>query len=275
MIALGGTVTAKYTYTDSNQQMHTKSVDRTVAVQKVVKLNINILKNGANAVIATADVEADVKRMRELWPQVGIRVDATINNPVDPPAGVNLADGLNEQYRPVRVKRNGQDYYGYQWIGESLALVSSTNLQAHDPANNALKDTSFVHVYYVNHFTTAPTANAYSVPASVGVIWGDVAILANVKQRDPSDLAHEVFHVLENREIPIADFLARPILDRTHYPYKPVPVGTFERIHSINLMVSLPGTIIGNPPTVFDSVRLTDGQQTQVYARTLLVKDPS
>ncbi len=261
-IALEGTVTAKYGAAE-------KPI--TVKKEKVVKLHVNILQNNNVAVIAKADVEKQVARMNEVYAQVGIRVDATINSPVNAPNNVNLNDGLDLNAPPVAdVVRLGQTYKQGGRSAEQVALLSAPGLWAKDPANANKKDLSIIHVYYIGSFTNRPGVLGAGLPSSYEPLWGDTVLMSSTQEQ--TVLAHEAFHVIEN--IGMLKTLADIGIDPTHYPNN-LPGGTFRPVDRVNLMVTGRGQIMLDPPSPLNSIRLDADQQNRAYARTDLVKDPT
>ncbi|MEI6736612.1 MAG: hypothetical protein WCL31_06820, partial [Actinomycetes bacterium] len=152
-----------------------------IPVKKTVTLGVVILRNkallnGGVPVILQADVEADLKIAQERYAQTGIKLEWSITTE-DPPAGVNLVDGLSEYSAPGSP------------TSEETALFDGTFV-------TATQDD--IQVIYVNNFSPAPGSSgeafwraAFSAPLSDNVI-------ISASGRKPFTLAHEVGHLLEN-----------------------------------------------------------------------------
>jgi hypothetical protein len=276
-VALGGSVKAKYTYKNAqNVDVTVESAAANVKVEKVVKLNINLMKDdpAVPAKVATkADVEKDVVRMNEIYARIGVRVQAVINDKVAAPAGVSLADGLTGYAGIVEGEEvGGKKYMRVDMSREELLLTSDRALKAKDPADPTKLDASVINVYYVNNFgDQATVAEGYGTATPLFPAPSNVVMISSV-DRNYGTLAHEVFHVLENIAIPKTDYDNK--IDVTHYPYT-MPLNKFEAIHTVNLMVTGAGTKRPVIPTVFDSVRLTEDQQARAGQNTALVKAPN
>ena len=90
-VALDATVEVEHPTTDP---ICTKTA--TASADKTVTFHVNILKVGGTGVVNNAAVQGDMKQIAERYAQMQIKVDYTIEDPVDPPTGVNLSDGLDE-----------------------------------------------------------------------------------------------------------------------------------------------------------------------------------
>lgn len=265
-IALRGTVKAEYTAAGV-----TVSASAPVPVTKVVNLYVNVLrdKEGGREALAKTEVISDITRMREIYTQVGILVNAEIKNAANPP--FNLENGLPGYSAFETVTNPNGTKVGYLTpTFQEEALLGASSLWALTGANNTDKDVSRVYVYYVNKITMANDealgeafAAAQLRPEERYQRYADSVIVS--AGRNYGTLAHEVFHVLENRSMLSADGK----IAENHYPYT-LPVQGKDKI---NLMVSGPNAVRSN--LVVDSRRLTVSQEVDAYSkRTNLVIDP-
>ncbi|MGL6094931.1 MAG: hypothetical protein ACRC7O_03885, partial [Fimbriiglobus sp.] len=268
-IALGGSVLVKYDTGDNKIGLNgVLTTAATVPVKKVVNLYVNVLKDpDGDPVVSKQEVNNDVVRANELYAQLGIRVIASVQNPVAPPGGVDLSDGLSTGSGALPDLVVGDTkYLQYKLIREQLALASAPALYKKDPADATKRDNTVVHIYYVNRFTN-PQRQGVGIPQATYQGWNDVVFMTNTQ----SDvLAHELFHVLENI---LVDKQKSEVdkIDTVHYPYTRAN-REVQPLDKINLMVSGAGNTIDGKVT--DSVRLDAAQQDRAYARATLVKAP-
>ena len=151
-----------------------------VPIGKTVNIGVVILRNksqmsGGTPVVAQGDVEQDLKLGNERYAQAGIKLSWTISAE-DPPAGVDLSNGLTEFTAP-----------GAPSAEESSLLTSSL----------ATATTADLQVFYVNNFAPAPgsAGEAFPEAAFTGPLGGNVIISA---ARKPFTLPHELGHILKN-----------------------------------------------------------------------------
>lgn len=178
-IALAGDAKAEYT----SAAGVTRDATANVPVVKTVKLNVNILREaaGGNAVIANADVEARITVAHERYAQAGIRFTHTINAPVDPPAGVDLANGLDEFAAVVDNV--------IQMTDEEKALLGAAALRS------AAAD---VEAYYVNSLSAGSRGEAFPTGFVPDQKYAHSVIIAATAETVFS-LAHEIGHVVEDK----------------------------------------------------------------------------
>ncbi len=97
-IALGGKVKAVYTKSGTDYPSATPSVK----VEKSIKVHVTIMKNHADGAVngtpavTNAIVDEDIKALREIYTQAGIRVDVVGQYQTkDPPEGLDLSTGFD------------------------------------------------------------------------------------------------------------------------------------------------------------------------------------
>jgi hypothetical protein len=224
-IALGGTVQATY---------GTLSAKAPVKVEKIVKLNLHNMRDkskaqgGVLAVPIPADLEGYALKMREIYSQIGIRVEWNIYEQ-DPPEGLNLSDGL--EYSP-----------GHPISAEAKLLLADKPLP-----NRTTAERSRIEVYFVSNLHRiqdgvplspyrGPPGEAYFRDGVWGAKYADSVIIQMGKGTLPPQgvppymvLAHECGHILEN--------IRRVSDDNSHYPYvDPLPSPS-NPLDTVNLMV--------------------------------------
>lgn len=276
-IKLGETVSVEYV-APGGPATHTAAAR--ADTQKVVKLRINVLKDqageGGKPAVTREELDRDIARMREMYARVGIWVETDINFGANPPQLVKLTDGLEPRVEKLNVVARGPENTKYMEVApsfEQLALLGDGTLHKKVP-ESGIKDTSYLHVYYVPRFSDDQTIGE-SIPSAVftgeGSVLGANTVMISGQDRNYGTLAHEVFHVLENHNVPEA--IHAKGIDPTHFPYT-MPERKFEPIHTVNLMVTGAGSRRPAVSTITDSIRLTPEQQARVYGRVLFVKDP-
>lgn len=286
-VALGSKV--KVEYKPFQNESDPPPVEVEVKIRKRLNVRAYILKDPnltqaewnndgvQGQVISKAAVEDHVARMKELFAQVGIKVEETITVDSVPAAAgglpaVDLTNGL------MTTDRDG----GGNAIldPETKALFKNMsngvgNANGRTPTVgqvNGQGGVDDVEVYYVNRITRIGLRAGQTLLGKTFTRVGvrDVLTGADVTEHadtvimspDPgrATLAHEVFHALENRVIP------KP--DTDHYPYTGKPAKDDERV---NLMVAgvafIDELMRGGPPAdpVFWSVRLTQEQEEEAY----------
>jgi hypothetical protein len=244
-VALGGDVVAKYD--NGNGVIAAKA---TVPVERVVNLYVNVLKDpDGDAVADKADVTKVVLRANELYAQIGVRVLASIQEPVQPPNGVELSNGLlTESGALPDLVVGDKRYLQLKLINEQLALASAPALYKKDPGDATKRDITVIHVYYVNGFTNSQR-QGIGMPQGTYQGWNDVVFMTNASS---SVLAHELFHIMENIMVDKQKYEVDGI-DTLHYPYTRAK-GVALPIDTVNLMASGAGS--QDSGEVTDSVRL-------------------
>lgn len=255
-IALGGTVTATY----APQGLPAETATSQVKVKKFVKLHINIMKDVAGAqgtpTVTNAMVDADLKKMREIYAQVGLDVQLSNNgNPPqydisNPPAGTGLdtapAGSLPGTPTSLDEFATWSDKFeNKQWILPTLeekALFGDATLRT--PTTPQGKED--VEVYYVNRLSDGsggesfvrnflldgiPTPERYDLWTADSVVVTDQQLFpnGNYAQHLYFVLAHEVGHILDDR--PNNSSAG----DVSHFPYSGGNPSPTERT---NLMVN-------------------------------------
>jgi hypothetical protein len=124
-------------------------------------------------------------------------------------------------------------------------------------------------VYYVGKFTGRMDLRGENFPSysAPSLELGNVSMIASTAF--PTTLAHEVFHVLENRRWSKSEWDLN--LDPIHFPYFARGIGEYKREDSTNLMVTGKGTVAGEKE--LNSARLSKAQQDQAYLNTTVLKD--
>ncbi len=181
IVALGAKVKTEYTLAGGNTVGKTAKVP----VAKTVKMNVNILRAvaGGAPVVQAAAVQSSVKSANERYAQAGIRFDATINAPVDPPAGVDLTNGLDEFAGVVNNV--------IQMTDEEKALLGAPALRS-----GAVD----VEVYYVNPLSGGSGGEAFPTSFVPDQKYAHSVIIAGDLD-DVFNLAHETGHVLEENNL--------------------------------------------------------------------------
>ncbi len=213
-IALGGTV--KVTYKGA------EDVAATVKVDKVVKLNINIMNitAGGAASVKEKQVQKDLNSAREAFAQIGIDISFSIHDS-DPPKGVDLSDGLGTKDRVTS--------------DEEIALLRHKNIRTDNESD--------IEVYYITRFNRNIEGASYFGEASVKLGIQD-SIVMTAKTRAHT-LAHEIFHILSNRSE-----------NGGHYPYDN---DKKSKLDTVNLMIGKEDP--GNDVLIFEARRLTSAQE--------------
>jgi hypothetical protein len=161
---------------------HQTDIKTPVPVQKTVNFEVIILRQAAGGapVIDQADVENDLKIAQERYAQTGIKLTWSINIS-DPPAGVDLADGLTEFTSNTPTVEE-------KALFDGLGTASSNDIQ----------------VFYVNFLHPAPGSKGEAFPPSYFSLPNDAQYTNNVvmsaSQRGPFTLPHELGHILLNDE---------------------------------------------------------------------------
>jgi hypothetical protein len=148
---------------------HQVDVKTPVPIVKTVHINAVILNasTGGEPVIAEAAVEADLRIARERYAQAGLHLTWTIEIK-DPPAGVNLSDGLS-------------DYFlSDDQTSEETALFQDLGTPATDD----------IHAFYVNYIDSGVNR----LRAGHTFTAGNFVISAEAKT--PFTIGHELGHVL-------------------------------------------------------------------------------
>ena len=190
LIALGGTVKVEYnTGNAAIGQNGVITTTATPAVQKVVKVHVTILRNkaladGGEGVVKAEIAAADLLRANEQYAQVGIRLVGTFQT-IDPPAGVDLSNGLAEF---TRVDAAGDVVL----TAEEVALMVPANRTA------ALDD---IELYYVNYLSGTSRGEAVHFSTAPAPRFEDSVIIsadamAAVPGRERFVVAHEIGHIL-------------------------------------------------------------------------------
>jgi len=147
----------------------------TVPVEKTVNFGVVILRQstGGAPVIAQTTVEQDLKVAQERYAQAGIKLSWLISI-ADPPAGVDLSDGLTEFTTTTPSAE------------ESALLTSSL----------ATSTTDDLHIFYVNHLAPAPGSFGEAFPEAIFGVFGGNMIVSSTRM--PFTLPHELGHILRN-----------------------------------------------------------------------------
>jgi len=279
-----------------------------VKVKNVVKLHVNIMKDqagniGTAATTAAAVIE-DVKKMREIYAQIGL--DVQLSNGGTPPepdtsnppngAGLNMPGGNPSQDTWILDLDRANRRIYVDPSGEQRALLDDANLRT--PSAGGKDD---IEVYYINRFSMGGGAASFPSnalrPNGQGFAndqryVNSIILATKMLVLDGSEgdrfymiLAHEVGHILEDRK---QDSLTA---DVTHYPYTGLLPKPSEKT---NLMVNGPYMIVsgkfikrdmqgqpvfenGEPVLIdtnsgiFDSRRLTTGQEGTLNAHPELL----
>jgi hypothetical protein len=143
---------------------------------RTVTFHVNILKTNGTPVVTTASVEEDMRQVAERFAQMQINVAYTIAEPVDPPSGVDLSDGIDEMPESVSI------------TAEEEALLGVSALRTATDGD--------IEVYYVNRMSG--TAFAESFPASVVDSQYKNSIIVGANRISYQTLAHEAGHLLLN-----------------------------------------------------------------------------
>lgn len=263
-VALGSKV--KVVYAPNGNNTDPQPVEVPVNIRKRLTVRAYILKDPnltdaqwkndgvQGQVISKAAVEDDFRVMREIFAQAGIEVNAETITVESVPAAANglpavdLTDGV-----PFPTEAD------FQWSlsPEMKGLVRNT--VSRTLPDNYIED---VEIFYVNYFDDDHTGVALTrswIPDADEREYADAAVVG-VKGKAQDVLAHEVFHIIENRKS-VSD---------SHFPY-----GGLKHGHDrVNLMVEGPRAINefthveGNPfapwpPPVLWSRRLTQEQQNE------------
>lgn len=282
-IALGGKVKVEFIPLNGpvgeNGPLAEK-VEVPVPVKKIVKLHVNIMRDkleaqGGTPATTQAAVMANVKKMREIYAQIGIDVQlSNAGNPPEPaisnpPNGANLHLPANkpslEEYRRPNAP-----------TGEERALLGDATLRT--ATQNGMDD---VELYFVNRLSDGSGGEAFVKStlqvADVGL--AESAVMAAVMNHwDGTEvnrfyivLAHEVGHILEDQvaHFPYAIRLAKPA-ERTNLMadgvsmivngtgYIPTAAGLYTVDQNGKIQT---GQVFD---TIFDSRRLTKDQGTRL-----------
>ncbi len=172
-VALGDTVTATY---------GELTATATVPVQKVVNLHINILNSGGAAVATNAEVQDYVTAATKIFAPAGVRFQATIENPVNAPAGVNVAAF--------------QGYPGYTAANQYDVTAHEAALLGAAALRTAATDD--IEVYFIERFMGADRrGEALRGTAVPNAALAD-SIIISARDTDYAVLAHEIGHILED-----------------------------------------------------------------------------
>jgi hypothetical protein len=202
-----------------------------VPIVKVVKLHINVLRSDGEPVITRGAVEEEVELASKVFAQVGIRFQATIEDPVNPPAGVQV-DPFRQG--PILTNDAGQQVLSPDESG----LLGAFRTAATDD----------IEVYYVKQMGVPGfplLGRAYIASVVPDARYADSIVVAANKFLI---LAHEIGHVL---------------LDAGgHFAANGAPYGVAYRV---NLMVD--GEVMRRDVDYRDSRRLTAAQATDILRR--------
>ncbi len=152
-----------------------------VPLVKTLTLTVYILRDkkqadGGTPVTTVADVEADIKWARERYAQTGTRVEESTIQIVDPPTGVNLADGSLDEFPSAP-----------NLTDEEKALFDALGTDAKDD----------VIVFYVNALSSGSTGEQTREGAfgtHPAKRQNNVVVSAGGKNR--TTITHELMHVL-------------------------------------------------------------------------------
>ena len=238
-IALDGTTKAEYT--SGNISINTV---KSTKAYKVLSLHVNILRETPTdfEVIAVETVQQDIAKMREIYSQVGISILPVIPQVVNPPVGVNLADGSLDEY-PIAGDINGK----IDMTPEEKKLLEKYRAAPINGKNP-------VEIYYVNDLSNKSEGEAFRSDKVPDAKYGDSVILASIHKYVV--LAHEVTHALAL----VGHFKISAEANNT--------------LDSVNLMVEADRSVIQG--FVTDSRRLTDLQETRMREqRPNLLNEPN
>jgi hypothetical protein len=257
-IALGGKVKVEFTPLNGpvgeNGPLAEK-VEVPVPVKKIVKLHVNIMRDkleaqGGTPATTQAAVMANVKKMREIYAQIGIDVQlSNAGNPPEPaisnpPAGADLhLPAANPSLAENNTQPDATPAVQKMWANptaEEKALLGDATLRT-NPAN--VVD---IEVYYVKRMSGGSGGESFMTNFLLQADQGlaDSVVIADVQKLPPTlqegahtylVLAHEVGHVLESRAN------ASRTVDLTHFPYRARPPKNGERV---NLMVTATPSIL-------------------------------
>ena len=179
IIALGGDVNADYEFIPD----HTASATAKVPVVKRLKLHVNILKDqpGPAGQPVVPDVAGDLRAINERFAQMGIKVEATVDAPVDPPAGVDLSDGLTE-YPDL--------------VGGAIPMTDEEKALLGTAALRTVADDD-VEVYFVNALSNRSYGEAFWAAGVPDAKYKNSVVIQSTREAFWI-LAHEVGHVLLN-----------------------------------------------------------------------------
>ncbi len=201
-IALDGKTKAEYEYLPG-KSVETEKTAKAVKNVKVHGIVLRETVNGAQ-VVSTAAATAAIVRANEQYAQVGIRLVPNVQV-VDPPAGVDLSNGLEEfSSAPGGIVTMTE---------EEKALLGATELRT--------AATDDVELYFVNYLSDNSRGEAFPNSRVADHKYGDSAIVSAKNATligDPFTEAHEIGHVL---------------LDTGHYS---------AALKQANLMVAYPST---------------------------------
>ena len=202
LIALGGTVNVKYSTTTDNGDDITYAATADAPVLMTAKINVNIFNRGDNPVISKAAATSIVSKANEFLAQAGVQLAITVQDPVAPPAGVDLDDGVSaptQQEQQIYQERitNNPGHGSGDIIGPITPELSSIA----KGTSSRTATTDDIELFFINSFAPAgTTALAYdswhSSPEHQNNIF--------VSNLDPSAylpeiiIAHEIIHVLSN-----------------------------------------------------------------------------
>src|SRR5262249_40144202 len=151
------------------------------------KLHINILRRGAGGqpVATRAQVQAWVSLATKMYAQVGIRFDAVIKPPVNPPTV------------PVVVNVgafNGYAGYTLTWSGWKYNMTSMEQALLGD-ANLRTRARDDIEVYYIGRFADGSIGESFRASAVPDSKYAD-SIIIGAFENDDQVLAHEIGHIL-------------------------------------------------------------------------------
>lgn len=177
-IALGGTLKAEY---DIGAGVKIKD-EETADVKKNVKVHGIILNKAANTPsIVKADAVAAIFKANEQYAQVGIRLVPWVDDPKNPPAGVNLVNGL-DAYTDVP---NG--------------IIDMTQEEKDLLGDAALRTAAVddVELYFVNYLSDGANGESFWAAGVPHAKYSD-SVIISVDKYKWSTVPHEIGHVLLN-----------------------------------------------------------------------------
>ena len=189
-IALRGTLKAEY-----STPAKTYSATAPVHVKKNVKVHPILVRDKSEAAggstISVEDADKYLHRANEQYAQVGILLTPTGYIAIDPPPGVNLADGLDgfpEQYDAAnKIKITAEEV---ALLVPSYKNAANQNIQVRTAAVDD------VELYFVNYFSDNRVGEAFRASKVPDARYEDSAVIS-IRDYVPAVIPHEIGHVLE------------------------------------------------------------------------------